>query len=173
MFDIQSVVFRTMRLFFYVITDRLAVLGLLYSEMLEQLTADIVDALPTQKPAELVAQVQQVSPEEQLCALGDLLLATKTDEDEIMLSPHPTKAMVEVAQGGIIIATGEYGAMQPEGKLAFWFLLGETLGTTIIDFPHDYILSEPTTEVFSFVKSLDMNDLASCLKKVLWLRIIW
>ena len=149
------------------IDDRLAVMGLVYSETANQLPADMIDALPTQKPAELVAQIQQVSPEEQLYALRDLLPATKNDQDEIMLDPHPTKATVELVQGGTTIPTGEYGAMSKEEKLAFWSLLAERLGTTVIDIPHDYILSDPATEVFNSIKLLNTNDLVSFLKQVL------
>ncbi|YAF98517.1 MAG: orange carotenoid protein N-terminal domain-containing protein [Nodularia sp. CChRGM 3473] len=149
------------------IDDRLAVMGRLYTEIANQLPADMIDALPTQKAADLVAQIQQVSPEEQLYALRDLLPATKNDQDEIMLDPHPTKATVELAQGGTTIPTGEYGAMHFEAKVAFWALLAERLGTTIIDIPHDYSLSEPATEILNSLKSLDTNDLVSFLKQVL------
>ncbi|WP_414551897.1 orange carotenoid protein N-terminal domain-containing protein [Anabaena sp. CCY 0017] len=149
------------------IDDRLAVIGRLYTQIANQLPADMIDALPTQKPAELVAQIQQVSPEEQLYALRDLLPATKNDQDEIMLDPHPTKATVELAQGGTTIPTGEYGAMKPEAKVAFWSVLAERLGTTIIAIPHDYSLSQPATEVFNTLKSLEPNDLVSFLKQVL------
>ncbi|MBW4554710.1 MAG: Orange carotenoid-binding protein [Trichormus sp. ATA11-4-KO1] len=149
------------------IDDKLAVMGRLYTEIANQLPADMIDALPTQKAADLVAQIQQVSPEEQLYALRDLLPATKNDQDEIMLDPHPTKATVELAQGGTTIPTGEYGAMHFEAKVAFWVLLAERLGTTIIDIPHDYSLSEPATEVLNSLKSLDTNDLVSFLKQVL------
>jgi hypothetical protein len=149
------------------IDDRLAVMGLVYSETANQLPADMIDALPTQKPAELVAQIQQISPEEQLYALRDLLPATKNDQDEIMLDPHPTKATLELAQGGTTIPTGEYGAISKEEKLAFWSLLAERLGTTIIDIPHDYILSDAATEVFNAIKLLNTNDLVSFLKQAL------
>ncbi|TVP67595.1 MAG: Orange carotenoid-binding protein [Nodularia sp. (in: Bacteria)] len=149
------------------IDDKLAVMGRLYTQIANQLPADMIDALPTKKPAELVVQIQQVSPEEQLYALRDLLPATKNDQDEIMLDPHPTKATVELAQGGTTIPTGEYGVMKPEAKVAFWSLLAARLGTTIIDIPHDYSLSKPATEVFNTLKSLEPNDLVSFLKQVL------
>ncbi len=149
------------------IDDKLAVMGKVYTQIANQLPADMIDALPTQKPAELVAQIQQVSPEEQLYALRDLLPATKNDQDEIMLDPHPTKATVELAQGGTTIPTGEYGAMKPDEKVAFWSLLAERLGNTIIGIPHDYSLSQPATEVFNTLKSLEPNDLVSFLKQVL------
>ena len=149
------------------IDDKLAVMGKVYTQIANQLPADMIDALPTQKPAELVAQIQQVSPEEQLYALRDLLPATKNDQDEIMLDPHPTKATVELAQGGTTIPTGEYGAMKPDEKVAFWSLLAERLGNTIIGIPHDYSLSQPATEVFNTLKSLEPNDLVSFLKQAL------
>ncbi|AUT01451.1 Orange carotenoid-binding protein [Nostoc sp. CENA543] len=149
------------------IDDRLVVLGALFEQVSDTISTSDIDKLPTQKAAELVAQIQQVSPEEQIFALRDLLPATRNDQDETILDPHPSKAMVELAQGGTTIPTGEYGALKAEEKLAFWYYLGQRLGSTVIDIPDDYIPSDQATEVLSNLQSLDTDDLVSFLKQVL------
>ncbi|MEA5620598.1 orange carotenoid protein N-terminal domain-containing protein [Cronbergia sp. UHCC 0137] len=149
------------------IDDKLAILGLIYKEKSDQIPANIIDLLPTDRSVDLVAQIQQLSPQEQLFALRDLLPATRHDQDEIMLDPHPSKAMVELSHGGTTIPTGAYGEMNTEGKLAFWYLLAERLGSTIIGIPDDYHPSEPATTLLNSLKALHTNDLLAFLKQIL------
>lgn len=149
------------------IDDRLVIFGSLFSNVSDTISTSDIDKLPTQKAAELVAQIQQISPEEQLYALRDLLPASRNDQNETMLDPHPSKAMVELAQGGTTIPTGEYGALNVEGKLAFWYFLGQRLGSTIIDIPQDYTPSEQAKRVLNNLQSLNTNDLVSFLKQIL------
>jgi Orange carotenoid protein, N-terminal len=149
------------------IDDRLAVLGLLFTQVADKIPANVTSSLPTENAAELVAQVQKLSSEEQLYALRDLLPADRHDQDEVMLDPNPSKAMVELAQGGNTISTGEYGNMQPEGKLAFWYLLAERLRTAIMDLSSQYQPSQQATEVLNSLQSMNTDDLLSFLKKVL------
>ncbi|AFY48875.1 Orange carotenoid protein [Nostoc sp. PCC 7524] len=153
------------------IDDRLVVFGSLFGKISETVSTTDIDKLSTQKAADLVAQIQQLSPEEQVYALRDLLPASRNDQNETMLDPHPSKAMVELAQGGSKIPTGEYGAMNAEGKLAFWYFLGQRLGSTIIDIPRDYTPSPQATELINTVKSLNTNDLVSFLKQVLQTKV--
>ncbi|WP_066381867.1 MULTISPECIES: orange carotenoid protein N-terminal domain-containing protein [unclassified Anabaena] len=153
------------------IDDRLVVFGSVFGKVVETISTSEIDKLPTQKAAELVAQIQQLSPEEQLYALRDLLPASRNDQDEVMLDPHPSKAMVELAQGGSTIPTGEYGAMNAEGKLAFWYFLGQRLGSTVIDIPRDYKPSNQATELINTLKSLNTNELVSFLKQVLQTKV--
>ena len=149
------------------IDDRLTVLGLLFTSVADKIPANAANSLPTEKAAELVAQVQKLSSEEQLFALRDLLPANRRDQDEVMLDPNPSKAMVELAHGGNKISTGEYGNMQPEGKLAFWYLLAERLRTAIMDLSSQSQPSQQATEVLNSLKSLNTDDLVSFLTKVL------
>ncbi|AFZ24658.1 Orange carotenoid protein [Cylindrospermum stagnale PCC 7417] len=147
--------------------EQLTVLGLIYAENADTIPADAIDSLPIETAGDLVAQIQQLSPEEQLYALGDLLSANRNDQDEVMLDPHPSKALVELTRGGTKIPTGEYGSLSAEAKLAFWYLIGERLGTTIIGIPRDYSPSESATELLNTLKSLNTNDLVTFLKQVL------
>jgi hypothetical protein len=149
------------------IDDRLAVLGLVFASIADKIPANAANSLPTEKAAELVAQVQNLSSEEQLFALRDLLPADRQDQDEVMLDPNPSKAMVELGHGGNKISTGEYGNMQPEGKLAFWYLVAERLRTAIMDLSSQSQPSQQATEVLNSLKSLNTDDLVSFLTKVL------
>lgn len=149
------------------IDDRLAVLGLVFTQIADKLPANIADSLPTEKAGNLATQVQNLSSQEQLEALRDLLPANKNDQDEVMLDPNPSKAMVELAHGGNTIPTGEYGHLQPEGKLAFWYLLAQRLATAISSLPGNYQPSQQATEVLNSLKSANTEDLVSFLNKVL------
>jgi hypothetical protein len=148
------------------IDDRLTVLGLLFTSLADKIPANATNSLPTEKAAELVAQVQNLSSEEQIFALRDLLPADRHDQDEVMLDPNPSKAMVELAHGGNKISTGEYGNMQPEGKLAFWYLLAERLRTVFMVSSQSQP-SQQATEMLNSLKSLNTDDLVSFFKKVL------
>lgn len=149
------------------IDDRLVVLGSLFSKVADTISTSDIDKLPTQKAADLVTQIQQLSPEEQLQAVRDLLPASSNDQDETVLDPHPSKATLELARGGTKIPTGEYGALNAEGKLVFWYYLGQRLGSSIINIPQDYTLSEQATTVLNSLQSLDTEDLVSFVKQVL------
>jgi hypothetical protein len=149
------------------IDDKLAVLALVYTEKANEIPSNAGDALPTQKAADLVARVQQLSPEEQLFALRDILPAERTDQNETMLDPHPSKAMVELAQGGTEVPTGEYGSMNAEAKIAFWYLVAQRLGSNIIGIPSDYQPSQQAKQVATMLKSLNTDDLVAFLKQVL------
>ncbi|MGI2902136.1 orange carotenoid protein N-terminal domain-containing protein [Tolypothrix sp. VBCCA 56010] len=148
------------------IDDRLAVLGSLLTSFADKIPANVTNSLPREKAAELVAQVQKLSSEEQLFALRDLLPADRRDQDEVMLDPNPSKAMAELAHGGNKISTGEYGNMQPEGKLAFWYLVAERLRTVFM-VSNQSQPSQQATEVLNSLKSFNTDDLVSFLKKVL------
>ncbi|HLP87357.1 MAG TPA: orange carotenoid protein N-terminal domain-containing protein [Nostocaceae cyanobacterium] len=149
------------------IDDRLATLGLLYTEIADEIPANVIDSLPTGTAAGLVAQIQRISPEQQLSALRDILPATRNDQDEVILDPHPSKAAVELVQGGTTVPTGQYGALSIEEKLAFWYMLAERLGTNIIDIPSDYEPSEQAQSLCNSLLSLNTNDIVAFLQRVL------
>lgn len=147
------------------IDDRLAVLALLYTDIAGAISAGAIDSIPTQEVADLIAQVQLLSPEEQLFALRDLLPAGRNDQDEVMLDPHPSQATVELAGGGTTIPTGQYGHLNTDAKIAFWYLLAQRLGNTIIGVPNDYRLCDQAGQVLNALKSMNTDDLVSFLKK--------
>ncbi len=148
------------------IDERLAVLGLLFTSVADTIPANVTDSLQAENAGELVTQVQNLSSEEQLSALRDLLPANKNDQDEVMLDPNPSKALAELTHGGNTIPTGEYGHLNPEAKLAFWYLLAQRLRTAIMDLSSKNQPSQQATEVLNSLKSLNTNDLLSFLKAV-------
>lgn len=150
------------------IDDRLAVLASLYSKIASAIPANAKDALPTQDAQSLVARVQQMSQEEQVSALRDLLPAERSDQDAVMLDPNPTKALGElIGGGGTKIPAHEYGSMKFEGKLAFWYLVAQKLGSGFVGIPSDYQLTQPASQVLNLLESLNTEDLVSFLKVVL------
>jgi Orange carotenoid protein, N-terminal len=149
------------------IDDRLAVLASLYKQIANSIPADAANALPTGQAAGLVTQIQKLSSEEQLNALRDILPAERTDQNEVMLDPNPSKAMVELVQGGTTIPTGDYGKMKADAKIAFWDLLAQRLGSSIIGIPSDYRLTEQATTVLNMLQSMNTDELVAFLQKAL------
>ncbi|MBD2772654.1 orange carotenoid protein N-terminal domain-containing protein [Iningainema tapete] len=150
------------------IDDRLAVLASLYTKISSAIPANAKDALPTQDAQSLVTQVEKLSQEEQVSALRDLLPAEKTDQDATMLDPNPSKALGElVTGGGTKLPTHKYGSMNSEGKLAFWYLVAQKLGSGFVGIPSDFQLTQPATQVLNLLESLNTEDLVSFLKVVL------
>jgi hypothetical protein len=127
--------------------DRLTVLSLLYTEISDEIPAIALNDVPNEKTANLVAQIQKLPQQEQVSGLGQLL-----NQDEV---------------GETAIPTEEYGSMNVDDKLAFWYQLAQNLGTTIIGVPDDYIPSEKATEVVDLLDTPNMEDLVTFLKRVL------
>jgi hypothetical protein len=142
-------------------------LALLYTGVGDTMPANVIDSLPTDTAADLIAQIQQLSEEEQLFPLPPLLPATRNDQDSTMLDPHPTKALIELTQGGAKIPTGQYGQMNTNAKLAFWYMIAERLGATMIGIPRDYQPSQSVISLSNSLKSLNTNDLVAFFKRIL------
>jgi hypothetical protein len=153
------------------VDERLGILGLLYPKVSQAISADNIQSLQTQNATNLVSQIQQLSSEEQTLALRDLLSVVSNNPDEIILDPHPSKAMVELAKGGTKVSTGDYAALNPESRLAFWYLLAQRLGSGINNISRDYQPSRQAKEVLSNVQSLNTNELVSFLQAVLQPRV--
>lgn len=149
------------------IDDQLAVLASVYSKNASKIPANAKDALPTQDVQSLVSQVQELSHENQLSALRDLLPAQRTDQDEAVLDPNPSKALTELVGGGVKIPAHEYARLKPEAKIAFWYLVAQKLGSSVIGIPSDYKPSQPATQVLNSLDSLSTEDLVSFVKLVL------
>lgn len=149
------------------VDERLGIIGLLYPQVSQKISTSDIESLPTQNAANLVSQIQQLSSEEQVFALRDLLSVSSNNPDEITLDPHPSKATVELAKGGKKVPTKEYAALNPESRLAFWYLLAQRLGNSITDITRDYDPSKQATEVLNSIKSLNTNELVSFLQAAL------
>jgi hypothetical protein len=146
------------------IDDQLGVMALIYIEIASSIPAD---SLPTSSSdvQSIVGSVQKMSSEEQINALRDLLPANKTDQDETMLDPNPAKALPELLQGKSEVPTGEYGKLNPESKLAVWYLFAQKLGNGIVAIPSDYSPSAEAMQVFNSLKSMGQEQMANFVVK--------
>ena len=135
--------------------EQLAVLALIYNQIADSLPSG---SLTGTSVTGLVTQVEQLSQQEQLDALRDLLPAQKTDQDEVVLDPHPSKALAELATGGNTVKTGEYGSLATDSKLAFWYQLAQKLGSTVTAIPTDYHVSSEATEFLNSFSRLDTEQ---------------
>jgi Orange carotenoid protein, N-terminal len=155
------------------VDDKLATLASLYSEVSDEV-APISNQNPSgnQDAVDLVKQVQQLAPEEQIVALRNLL-STNNSEGEVALEEHPTKASIEVVQGTshdggtTKISNNSYIAMNADSKLSFWFQVGQNLGKSIAGAPADYKPNERVIEVLELVNSDNVENLISFFKKAL------
>jgi len=147
------------------IDERLATLALIYNQVASALPSA---ALGNTSPevSGLVKQIDQMSKQEQVDALRDILPAKRTDQDEVTLDPNPSKALAELVKGGTTVPTHEYGSMSAESKLAFWYQLGQKLGKTIVAIPTDYHPSDKATDLFNSLKSLEVDQQLSFLSQV-------
>jgi hypothetical protein len=146
--------------------DRLGILALIYSKVAGSIPSD---ALKTTSPevSGLVTQIEQISQERQVNALRDLLPAQKTDQDKTTLDPNPAKALTNLVSAENTIATGQYGAMSKESKLAVWYQIAQKLGSSIVAIPSDYKPSSAATELLNSLESLDNEQQISFLTEAI------
>lgn len=145
--------------------DQLAAMALIYSKAAGSIPANAIKADPA--GSEVVTQLEQMSQEKQVGALGDLLSASKRDPDEIVLDSNPSKALTELISGGNTFSTGQYGAMSGESKLAVWYQIGQKLGSTIVAIPSDYSPSSKVSELLSSLDLLQVDQQMSFLTQVI------
>ena len=125
------------------------------------------DSLPTKSDSveDIVEDIEEMSTEDQLSALRDLLPANKTDQDETILDPNPAKALPELLQGETEVPIGEYGKLNAESKLAVWYLLAQKLGNGVVAIPSNYKPSTEAMQVFDSLKSLGNEQMANFVVK--------
>lgn len=143
------------------IDERLGLLASIYGEVSGSIPA-------VQKPqvSEIVAEIEKISQQEQIDALRDLLPANKNDQDEVILDPHPSKALGELVQGKNKVPTGEYGALDTESKLAFWAQIAQKLGSSIVSIPSDYTPSAQATQLLSSLKGMGNEQIVAFLSQI-------
>lgn len=128
------------------IEDRLAALALMYQHIAGQIPANAVN--DSAKASGLVSKVGQLSPELQTQALRDMLDAQRQDGDEVALDPNPSKALTELITGSNeTIPIDEYSSLGKDDKLAFWYQMGQKVGSSISSI-------QPSSEVTEFLPSL-------------------
>ena len=148
------------------IDDQLAALASIYTKAASSIPPETLGT-PSPEVSGLVTKIEQLSHQEQVDALRDLLPAKKTDQDEVILDPNPSKALAELVKGGTKVPTHEYGALSTESKLAFLYQIGQKLGKSIIGIPSDYSPSSKVTDLLNSLASLDVQQQMSFLTKVI------
>lgn len=140
--------------------DRLVALASIYQEVGSSIQTDV--GTPSSAVSELVRKVEQIPQQEQAGALRDILTAGRNDQGEVVLDPHPSQALAELATGGgDNIPTGEYNSLDAQSKLAFWHQIVQRLGSRI-----NFSPSSEVTEFLNSFKSLDDQQRMNFLKRV-------
>lgn len=114
----------------------------------------------------IVGKVEKLSQEIQIDTLRDLLPANKTAQDEVTLDPNPSKALTELASGGNTVPTAEYDSLSAESKLAFWYYVGQKLGSTVIAIPTEYNPNSKVKELVELLSLLDVEQQVSFITQV-------
>ena len=126
--------------------DRLAVLAVLFSQINEEIPASALNCQPNDGTADLVAEIQKLSQPDQILALRKL----------------------QNQEGGeTTISTDTYASMDAECKLAFWYQLGQNLGSSVVGIPQDYIPSEQAAEVLDLFEMNSSEQIMSFMQQVL------
>ena len=125
------------------VDDQLAALALIYTEVSGSITAATLKITSPEVAAMFVTQIEEMSQQEQLLALRDLL-----------------------AGAGSSPITLEYQSLDTNSKLAMWYQLGQRLGSTIAAIPSDYTVSAQVADFLASLKSMDFEHLVSLLSSV-------
>lgn len=144
---------------------QLALIALIYQELASSIPAE---SLPTSSEdlADLVEDIEEMSEQQQVEALRDMIQAKKYDQDEVILDPHPSKALGELLQGETEVPTGEYGKLDTNSKLAFWYQIAQKLGSGIVAIPSEYSPSAEVTQLLNSLKSAGNDQIISFVSQV-------
>jgi hypothetical protein len=146
--------------------DQLAVLALIYNQLAGSIPSGALGGASA-KASRLVAQVEQLTHEEQVSALRDLIPAQKTDQNEVVLDPHPSQAMVELAKGGNTVNVGDYASLDAESKLAFWYQIAQKLGNSVTGIPAEYHVPTEATEFVNSFSGLGSEQQIALVSQLL------
>ena len=147
--------------------DKLATLALAYTKISSSVPPEAKAEISKAGVGELVNQVEKLSQPEQIDAMRTLLEANKAEQDQIVLDANPAKALTELASGGNSVPVAEYSSLKTESKLAFWYQLGQKLGSGIAAVSSDYQPTPKVAELLDSLSSLETDQQASFLNKVL------
>jgi hypothetical protein len=125
------------------VDDQLAALALIYTEVAGSITPATLKTTSTEVSAGFVTQIEQMSHQEQLLALRDLLTGAGS-------SP----------------LTLEYQSLDTNLRLAMWYRLAQGLGNTVAAIPSNYTVSSEVADFLNSLKSMDFEDLVSFLSRV-------
>ncbi len=152
------------------VDDRLAVLALLYGEIVDEIAPTTnQNNSQDENAANLVKEVQNLPSDKQVDSLREIL-SGKRSSGETELDPNPSQALGELFKGGEdapSISTNDYNAMSAESKLSFWFQAAQNLGKSIVGVPADFIPNERVNQVLELLDTQQVEHIVSFLKKAL------
>lgn len=122
---------------------QLAALALIYTEVAGSITPSTLKRTSPEVAGKFVTQIEEMSEQEQLLALRDLLTGAGS-------SP----------------ITLEYQSLDPNSRLAMWYQLAQGLGSTIAGIPSAYTVSAEVADFLASLKSMDFEHLISFLSSV-------
>ena len=124
--------------------SQLALLWHLFQDIKEQISLGGEEMTGDDVAADLVGQLKQMSDDEQLQALRNVVAEADTDVSET------------------------YSSFSEKGKLAFWYLLAQnTESSSTVAVPANYTLSESATELLDQLKTLDFQKKVDFLSSTL------
>lgn len=125
------------------VDDQLAALALIYTEVAGSITPSTLKRTSPEVARRFVSQIEEMSEQEQLLALRDLLTGAGS-------SP----------------ITLEYQSLDTNSRLSMWYQLAQGLGSTIAAIPSDYTVSTEVADFLASLKSMDFEHLISFLSSV-------
>lgn len=125
------------------VDDQLAALALLYTEVAGSITPATLKITSTEVSGRFVTQIEQMSQQEQLLTLRDLLTGAGS-------SP----------------LTLEYQSLDTNLRLVMWYRLAQGLGSKIAAIPSEYTVSSEVADFLNSLKSVDFEGLVSFLSRV-------
>ncbi len=121
--------------------DKLAVLWFAYTEMGRSITPAAPGAARLQFAEGLLSQIKQMSHQEQLQVMRDLVEKTNTP------------------------ITRSYGVLSVNTKLAFWYQLAELMNTgEVVPVPANYRMSREANTVLTSIQKLDFSQQITVLR---------
>lgn len=90
--------------------DKSGLLALIYREISDSIPSESLQK--SSEVSEIVEDIEEMSAQEQVNALRDILPASKTGRDQVKLDPNPRKALTELVQGEVEVPTGQYGKLK-------------------------------------------------------------
>ena len=125
------------------VDDQLAALALIYTEVAGSITPSTLKMTSPEVAGRFVTQIEEMSEQEQLLALRDVLTGAGS-------SP----------------ITLEYQSLDTNSRLAMWYQLGQGLGSKIAAIPSEYTVSAAVADCLGLLKSLEFEHLISFLSSV-------
>lgn len=144
------------------VDDQIATMGYVYQEIGGSLLSP---DMASKKVEEVVKHVTEMREGSQIEFLQDIL--SDTDQDEVVLDIHPSKAMAQLIPGdGVESPIAEYESLNPNERLAVWYNLASKMGDGMAVLPSDYSPSSEAQELLTSLKSYETEEKLQFLSQI-------